>query len=379
MLRTLDMTGMAAPVVKRLPVQNNTWVHQSRSRTVIIFVHGILSNSDGCWRNSRSQTYWPELVAHDPAFEDPAIFASGYTADFGAGLYDIRSAADAVLAHLRCPGPGTTPLDKDRLLFVCHSQGGIVVRQMLCSHFEEFKNKQVGVVLCGSPSWGSIYGTLVAPIAMLIRFQQGMALKWGGPTLKNLDRDFLDLLRERRIPNITGVCLAETRGRLFGLLPIPKVVAAASATRYFHSWHLIPKTTHATLVKPDSTSHLSHVHLRDFARTNRFLTRAALQTNIKALLETMDTVLNAYDPNKPLGIEQKTQALEKLFKNVRETLPLADREDRFAQIPLKELLTAAIDGKQDWAFYQFSRPEFEQLQNSLRHLSKTWKEQCLTN
>ena len=371
------MKDATAPLVKPTPVQNNTWMHQSRSRAVVIFIHGILSNSDSCWRNSKSNTYWPELIANDSVFEDSAVFVSGYTADFGAGLYDICSAADDVLAHLRCPGEGPAPLEKDRLIFVCHSQGGIVVRQMLCSHFHEFQNKQVGVVLCGSPSWGSIYGTALAPIAMLIRYQQGMALGWGGATLKNLDRAFLYLLRMKRIPNITGTCFAETRGRLFGI-PIPKIVTEASATRYFNSWYQIPKSTHSTLVKPNSMSHLSHVRLRDFALTNGFLTRTTLRKSITALLQTMTSVLEAYDANKPLGIDQKTKVLEQLFANVRKTLLLADREDCFAQIPLQKLLSADLDGKQDWAFYQFSRDEFQQVQNSLTELLKRLENPCLT-
>lgn len=362
---------------KPLAVANNTWVHESQSRTVIIFIHGILSSSDSCWRNSKSKSYWPEIVAGDPGFEDLGVFVSGYTADVGAGLYDVRSAADDVLAQLRRPGQGSAPLDKDRILFVCHSQGGIVVRQMLCSYFEEFREKQVGVVLCGSPSWGSIYATLLAPIAVLLRSKQGIALRWGGATLKNLDRDFLDLLRLKRISKITGTCLAETRGRLFGI-PIPKLVSEASATRYFNSWYQIPKTTHSSLVKPDSMSHLSHIRLRDFALTNRFLTRGEFRRSITALLQTMASTLNAYDNNKPLGIDQKTKVLEQLFANVRETLPLADREDCFANIPLEELLGATLGGDQDWAFHNFSRDKFQQVQISLKELLNRLEGPCLT-
>jgi pimeloyl-ACP methyl ester carboxylesterase len=185
-------------------IQNNTWIHESESRTVVIFVHGILSNSDSCWRNTKAKSYWPELVRKDPQFEDAAVFVSGYTAGAGAGLYDVRAAAADILALLRNPGTQAAPLDKDRLIFVCHSQGGIVVRQMLVSFFQEFQDKKVGVVLCGSPSWGSWYGTLLAPIGLVFRFRQATALSWGGSTLRNLDRDFLELIEQKRIPNITG-------------------------------------------------------------------------------------------------------------------------------------------------------------------------------
>lgn len=259
---------------------------------------------------------------------------------------------------------GSSPLAKDRLLFVCHSQGGIVVRQMLSSHFQHFQGKRVGVVLSGSPSWGSFYGTILAPIALLIRYRQGSALSWGGSTLRNLDRDFLDLLDEKtRIPDLTGICLAETRGRILGI-PIPKMVAEPSATRYFR-WYPIPNATHSSLVKPDSTSSLSHVRLLDFALTSAFLTRGPFKTALTALLAGMTRVLDAYSPTTPSGKQGKVDTLEQLFKDVRETLKAADRDDRFVGLPLKALLTEPLSGQQQWAFDNFSRPQFVQLWNSL--------------
>jgi Alpha/beta hydrolase family len=350
-------------------IQNNTWINQSDSRTVIIFVHGILSNSDSCWRNTKTKTYWPNLVQKDLEFEDAAVFVGGYATSPGVGLYDVRAAADGLLAVLRTPGTRAAPLDKDRLLFVCHSQGGIVVRQMLYSHSKSFRSKRVGVVLCGSPSWGSFYATLLAPIALLIRFRQLSALSWGGSTLRNLDRDFLQLLDEKRIPDLSGICLAETKGRFLGI-PFPKIVAEPSATRYF-PWHPIPAATHTSLVKPPSTSHLSHVHLRDFAHTKGLLTRKSFQSALADLLVSMKEVLDAYSPTRPLGTKGKTERLERLFTNVRRTLDQSDRSEIFARIPLGKLLTANLDGTQHWAFYDFSRDEYLQLYNSLNQLSRS--------
>jgi hypothetical protein len=43
-------------------VQNNTWIRQNSSRTVLVFVHEILSNSDACWQNTKTDTYWPQMV-----------------------------------------------------------------------------------------------------------------------------------------------------------------------------------------------------------------------------------------------------------------------------------------------------------------------------
>ena len=346
--------------------ENTRWIHESQSRTVVIFVHGILSNSDTCWRNTKAKTYWPELVQEDPGFEDPGVFVSGYTAGLGAGLYDVRAAAADILALLRHPGNGPAPLDKDRLLFVCHSQGGIVIRQMLYSYFEEFRAKRIGLVLCGSPSWGSIYATLVAPVTLLLRFRQATALSWGGSKLRDLDRDFLELLTGQRIPELSGICLAETRGRFLGI-PIPKIVGEPSATRYFR-WYPIPRVTHGSLVRPPGRSHLSHVRLRDFAHTGGFLTGRAFKTALTALVARVEEVLDAYGSSSPLGVKGKAETLERLFDDVRKTLACVDRDDRFVGIQVPQLLTARLSGTQDWAFYDLSRERFSQIADSLKKL-----------
>src|SRR6202011_869841 len=157
--------------------------------------------------------------------------------------------------------------------FVCHSQGGIVVRQMLLSYFEEFSKKKVAVVLCGSPSWGSLWGTLLMPFTLFIKFRQATALRWGGESLVRLDREFLKLIHNERIPDLSGMSLVETRGPL----RLPKIVPEASATRYFPIWHRIPKSTHGAVVKPANEGHLSHIYLRDFAKSAGFLTREQLK------------------------------------------------------------------------------------------------------
>ena len=250
-----------------MPFANNTWVLQNDSPTVFIFVHGILSSSQACWFNRKSQTYWPSLVAADPKLSAPSVFVSGYTADLGSGIIDTYDAANEVMLHLRDGGQGA-PLRKPRFVFVCHSQGGIVVMRMLLLHFEKFRDKQIGLILCGSPSWGSVWATLLTPVSLLLRFRQLSALKWGGSHVVQLDREFGMLLTSepKRIPRLDGMCLLETRGAL----RLPKFVSEASASRYF-GWHRIPKMTHSMLVKPDRTGHLSHKYLVEWVRDRKFV------------------------------------------------------------------------------------------------------------
>jgi pimeloyl-ACP methyl ester carboxylesterase len=249
-------------------LDNNTWFYQSSSETVIVFVHGILSNSDACWRNNAAGTVWPELLRCDPQFNDAAIFLGGYEAGLTSGEYDSRDAAWELFRGLRTPSQPPSPLEKKHLFFICHSLGGIVVRQMLCSHHEAFATKHVGLLLCGSPSWGSWFANWVAPATKMIGFDLGYHLRRDDRVLTDLDRDYQNLIDARRITRIDGLSLLESRGRLWGI-PIPILVGAESASRYF-PWYRIPKVTHGELVKPNTITHPSHCALRDFICSKEF-------------------------------------------------------------------------------------------------------------
>jgi pimeloyl-ACP methyl ester carboxylesterase len=280
--------------------RNNTWIVETASETVFIFVHGILSSSETCWRNPKTNAYWPELVAQDSRLCAPSVFVSGYTADIGAGILDAYDAAQQAMAYLDDAGQPGAPLRKSRIVFVCHSQGGIVVRQMLLSFTKKFRDKKVGLVLCGSPSWGSLWATALMPFALLLRFRQAKVLKWAGPELIRLDRDFMSLLDDHRVPGLTGMCLVETRGA--GPF-LPLFVSEASATRYFHYWRRVPKATHSMLVKPDSAENLSHKYLVDWARERGFI-----DATISAA-QTLDDDVQQLPPVGPANDSQGTPAL----------------------------------------------------------------------
>ncbi len=248
-------------------VSNNSWIADTKSPTVVVFVHGILSSSDSCWFNRNTGTFWPKLVADDPDLAGPSVFVSGYTAGIGSGLIDIYDAAEQVMLYLEDGGKRDAPLRRSQIVFVCHSQGGIVVRQMLLSNTDKFSTKKVGLVLCGSPSWGSFWGTALLPLTLLLRFRQATALRWAAPSLVRLDRDFFKMLGRKRIPDIAGLSLIETKS---AIPLLPSIVSEASATRYFPDWQRI-LGSHGQIVKPDGPKHLSHKYLVSWMRQHGFV------------------------------------------------------------------------------------------------------------
>lgn len=245
----------------------NTWAVNSASETVVIFVHGILSSSRECWQNRATKTSWPEIVRADTAFDDASVFMADYPTGLDVGEFDVYDAADELIVRLRNGADRFSPLQKRKLLFVCHSQGGLVVRQMLVSHHAEFAAKRIGLVLCGSPSLGSVWATFASPAAWLLNLRQAINLAANSSTLKALDRDFQRLRDDGRIPELFGISLLETRG----FAGMPKIVSGASGSRHFSDWKSIPKSNHQQIVKPDGPDHASHLHLRDFSQRCGFI------------------------------------------------------------------------------------------------------------
>ena len=331
---------------------------------MIVFVHGLNSNSDACWKNLKAGTYWPHLVTSDPQFEDPAVFLAGYDTGFGAGRFDAYDAMEAVRAALTAPSVGASPLDKDRILFVCHSQGGVIIRKLLTSHWVDFSNKLVGLALCASPSWGSWYGQLLLPITRLFGIRQAQQLRRSDPTLVNLDRDF-KTLRDANADHIRGIELVETRGlfRIFW-----RVVPEDSATRYFQGWTRIPRVSHGALVKPDSHQHAAHSHLRAFAVTEGFCTGVRLRKSVRKVLRAMTALSRAYDSSNPRSSRSKSEADAQLRTVVHEALAHIDRTDR--ELGLGRLLDAPLDSGGAWAFADLSRQEFEEIRRQLEHFAE---------
>ncbi len=269
------------------PRVNSMWYDCNRqSETVIVFIHGIFSDSR-CWLNrdstGKATEYWPHLILSDPRFHNPAVFLAGYFTDVDAGRSGFRDCADAVLGALRRPDSHGNPpvMNWRRIIFVCHSMGGIVTRYMLEANQASFADKEIGLVLIASPSMGSKLASQLKLIARVYQNRQGEQLQWGGELLEDLDDRFKNLLQKKQL-NIQGIEFYEHRfispGLLFFLgwkwIPLGirwVVVTKASAGRYFGAPKLLPNTDHFSAVTPNTVEHVSHLYLFDFLRDSNFL------------------------------------------------------------------------------------------------------------
>ena len=253
---------------------NNSWyLYHHEADTVFVFVHGILSNSKTCWLNEadpRHPRFWPDLIDSDPRFGKPAIFLGGFYTAIDSGLYDIRDAARELMDALRREDEHRRRpvMDFPNIVFICHSTGGIVVRYLLTRDPDEFAEKNVGLVLIASPSWGSYLANTVTLLSQLYQQKLGRQLEWGNDAVRDLDDRFRSLMADEDIPHFRGVEAFENHFVLhrkwLSFLTRTVVVEELSAARYFAEPRRLRNTNHFTAVKPDSVRHPAYELLYDF-------------------------------------------------------------------------------------------------------------------
>lgn len=261
------------------------WIRQVPAEQVVVFVHGVLSSGESCWRNEASGAYWPQLVAD--ADEDPALGAAIYVATYRTGLdsakYGVNDAAEALWEELHHAGV----LERGSIVLVCHSMGGLVVRRMLVQRQGRLGFHRLGLFLVASPSLGSRYANWLAPIARLFGHAQAESLRLqeSNPWLETLDADFLDLLDRT---DLAGRELVEDRS-IFGIGPWQgePIVSPLSARRYFRDGLKIPDSDHFSIAKPADAQALQHLVLMEFIRLRREAPRGSTMRGVSP--EAADT------------------------------------------------------------------------------------------
>lgn len=237
-----------------------TWIRRSFGGTVVIFIHGVLSDA-GAWRHENG-TYWPELVA-DEFGDRLGVYAFEYRTGFFSGTYRLGDVVDDLENRLRLDGV----LSSKRLVFVCHSMGGIVARRFIVRSHAALADasKEIGLFLIASPSLGAKYANWLAPIARLLKHSQADALRFSQENswLMDLDQDFMNLKESNRLV-MRGKELVEDQFIIPKLFFFNQVVEPIAGARYFGSPYKVPKSTHFTIAKVVSNDSMQHRLLVEF-------------------------------------------------------------------------------------------------------------------
>jgi pimeloyl-ACP methyl ester carboxylesterase len=239
------------------------WLRPPSDGTAIVFVHGLLSDGDGCWRCDNG-IYWPDLVEQEKGLTTAGIYVFSYQTTIFSGTYSIGDAVEALKAYLELDGL----LELRTLIFVCHSMGGIVVRQFLVTRQAMLaaKSIRIGLFLVASPSLGSHYANWFSRLADVLGHAQGIALRFtqDNTWLNDLDRNFMNL-KESKLLAISGQELVEDKFVVLDKVIGTQVVEPFSGSRYFGESIKIAGSNHFTIAKPADYKQLQHRLLVQFA------------------------------------------------------------------------------------------------------------------
>jgi pimeloyl-ACP methyl ester carboxylesterase len=237
------------------------WIRTPQEdRPMVIFVHGILGKSSRVW-GSKKKPGWPELLANDSRFNGWGIVLANWYSTIFSTETGIAQESERLYQELSTMSGPSSPLQKEHIVFVCHSMGGIIARQILTSHPELLDRSRITIVTLSTPAKGSAAANLVASLATATGHTQALELLPDNTQLTKLDQDFRTLIA--RFPDrISGIELVETHlvgkrnaalAKLYTLTDGPTpIVTQDSQGNYFGLAQAIDGTDHRSISRPES-------------------------------------------------------------------------------------------------------------------------------
>ena len=291
----------------------------------VVFVHGILSSGETCWKH-KNGIYWPDLLKNEPRCTSLGIYVYSYQTGFSNGSYSLGDVVDDLKEHIITLDK---VIDSNKIIFVCHSMGGIVVRKFLVERVQDLldRNIEVGLFLVASPSLGSKYANWLEPIAKFAGHAQAKALKFSqdNPWLNDLDKTFQNLKESGRL-KVQGKELLEDKFIVLNKLFRKQVVDSISGSRYFGESYKVPESDHFSIAKPQDKTAVQHRLLLAFINEispENFQDNQTHHAAIDPIPSNDNKGVGDLNETKPQGqLLQNWQ--NKLIKNINEQLQRPD-------------------------------------------------------
>jgi len=250
---------------ERLPVEGLLRIggdtHQTHGVDVV-FVHGLDGDARGTWHPKDDPTlFWPSWLAED--VPGVTVWSLGYAVSSSAWRGTDMPLADRAtnaLAMLEAAGFGERPV-----LFVCHSLGGLLVKQML-RHSVDYgvpswgaiARQTRGIVFLSTPHSGSDISNWLKYLGLVLRLTTSVdELKAHDPRLRELNTWF------RNSPLVADIAIQVycEKQSVAGLL----VVNETSADPGLKGVIPVPlDENHVSICKPESREKLVYSRIRRF-------------------------------------------------------------------------------------------------------------------
>ncbi len=242
--------------------------------THIVFVHGLSGNIETTWRckTHAPEVRWPYWLEED--IPGSAVWLVGYEAaksNWGGYGISITDRGNSILARLLAD----PHLSRGNLIFVAHSLGGLIVKQVLRNaqrdagsdrRAEQFLARARRVAFLGTPHRGSLLANFALQCRFLLRPTDSTHdLVAGSPQLKDLNTWYRQFSRDSGIQHLL---LVEGKPASVCGISLPRFVgfsvSTESADGGLQETPITVDENHTGISKPDSRDAEVYVHLKDF-------------------------------------------------------------------------------------------------------------------
>lgn len=253
--------------------------------TLIVFVHGIRDDGNQTWTNDDNNIFWPDLISADPIFDKTDISTFHYSSLLLDGDdISISNVSDQLNFFL----DERTLSKYQRIVFIAHSMGGLVVRNLLLK-FDRITQKVPLVYFLATPTTGSD----IARLAKLSGINNRQLRAMGSFSESNFLEDQYSHWRAAdAVKNIVSLCAFETRSTM-GVVVVNRSSAQALCTGT-----TIPSgKNHTQIAKPSGIGDIIHKVFADAMAeilsrkdtTSDFPEMLPLDTSIDFAIEKLGT------------------------------------------------------------------------------------------
>ena len=240
-----------------------------RVDTHVIFIHGLGGHPYKTWRLSKDpKTLWLNWLGED--IERLAVWSVGYPASVsrwrGTAMHLPDRATNVLKRIIIEPGLGS-----GELIFIGHSMGGLVIKQMLrtaesISHGNndeaKFLKRVRRVAFIATPHLGSEKATLVDKFQFLLKPSAATAcLVRNDPNLRDLNYWYRDWSRRNVLENL--ILIESQPIRIAGMIVKPD-----SSDPGLISRPISIDADHSKICKPEGRSSETYLHILNFVKRN---------------------------------------------------------------------------------------------------------------
>jgi tetratricopeptide (TPR) repeat protein/pimeloyl-ACP methyl ester carboxylesterase len=232
----------------------------------VVFVHGLGGHPYDTWRRAPNDgTFWPLWLAED--VKGVSVYSLGYISPatnwLGTAMPLLDEAANILRLLLN-----ETELRDGPIAFICHSLGGLIVKQILRAANEQRSNPAAAdlvartreVVFIATPHTGSGKATLMETLGFLVwGSDSARDLVANKPELRDLNFGYREFVKTRgdQISHLSFYEMVNT--------PLGRIVQPDSADPGLPNCTPTPfREDHVTIAKPRRRDELLYVETRNF-------------------------------------------------------------------------------------------------------------------